>query len=129
MAQDMKISQMAELETVTGSEEIPVALNGENYKIKSEKLKGADGKTPVLEAGTVTTLEPGQDATASVTANGQDEQGNPKYKIDLGIPQGEPGSSGSVGRYFLGTWTDGELDPDVAEVTGDPVWPTNGTCT
>lgn len=129
MAQDMKISQMAELETVTGSEEIPVALNGENYKIKSERLKGApgapgtpgaNGKTPVLEAGTVTTLEPGQDATASVTANGQDEQGNPKYKIDLGIPQGEPGSSGSVGRYFLGTWTDGELDPDVAEVTGDP---------
>lgn len=50
---------------------------------------GDTGKTPVLEAGTVTTLEPTQSVTAELVANGTDASGNPKYKLNLGIPRGD----------------------------------------
>lgn len=56
-----------------------------------------DGKTPVLETGTTTTLDPGQNATSEVVANGEDENGNPKYKLNFGIPKGYDGSGGSGG--------------------------------
>ena len=56
-----------------------------------------DGKTPVLETGTTTTLDPGQNATSEVVANGEDENGNPKYKLNFGIPKGYDGSGGSEG--------------------------------
>ena len=51
---------------------------------------GVDGKTPVLESGETQTLEPGSEATAEVVRNGDDESGNPKYKVNFGIPAGEP---------------------------------------
>ena len=54
----------------------------------------AKGKTPVLETGTVQTLQPGSAATFSVVANGTDSSGNPKYKVNAGIPKGEPGKDG-----------------------------------
>lgn len=56
-----------------------------------------DGKTPVLETGTTTTLDPGQNATSEVVANGTDDEGNPKYKLNFGIPKGYDGSGGSGG--------------------------------
>ena len=57
----------------------------------------ADGKTPVLETGTGSTLEPGSDATFSVVPNGVDSSGNPVYKVNAGIPEGIPGDgSGNV---------------------------------
>lgn len=56
-----------------------------------------DGKTPVLETGTTTTLDPGSDATSEVVANGTDESGNPKYKLNFGIPKGYDGAGGSGG--------------------------------
>lgn len=56
-----------------------------------------DGKTPVLETGTTTTLDPGQNATSEVVANGTDDAGNPKYKLNFGIPKGYDGSGGSGG--------------------------------
>lgn len=55
------------------------------------------GKTPVLETGTTTTLDPGQNATSEVVANGTDDAGNPKYKLNFGIPKGYDGSGGSGG--------------------------------
>ena len=54
-----------------------------------------DGKTPVLETGTTTTLDPGSDATSEVVANGTDDNGNPKYKLNFGIPKGYDGAGGS----------------------------------
>ena len=54
-----------------------------------------DGKTPVFVIGTVSTLDPGMSATANVIQDGVDEQGNPKYKLDFGIPKGLDG--GSIG--------------------------------
>ena len=51
---------------------------------------GKDGKTPVLESGETQTLEPGSLATSEIVPNGEDEAGNPRYKVNLGIPAGEP---------------------------------------
>lgn len=55
----------------------------------------ARGKTPVLETGTVQTLTPGSSATFSVEADGTDDSGNPKYKVNAGIPRGDKGEAGS----------------------------------
>ena len=51
---------------------------------------GVDGKTPVLESGETQTLEPGSEATSEIVPDGEDEAGNPRYKVNLGIPAGEP---------------------------------------
>lgn len=57
----------------------------------------ADGKTPVLETGDITTLSPGYSATAEVVYAGTDSSGNPRYKINLGIPRGADGAGGGSG--------------------------------
>lgn len=57
----------------------------------------ADGKTPVFEIGDVSTLGPGVSATASITLSGYDSAGNPKYKLNLGIPRGADGTGGGSG--------------------------------
>ena len=57
----------------------------------------APGRTPVLETGVTETIEPGSEATADVVRNGEDESGNPKYKVDFGIPRGEKGDKGEQG--------------------------------
>ena len=62
-------------------------------KVENMPEEGATGKTPVLETGATTTLEPGKNATSEVVANGTDSSGNPKYKINFGIPRGYDGSS------------------------------------
>lgn len=66
-------------------------------KVEGMPEGGVAGKTPVLETGTTTTLEAGSDATSEVVANGTDESGNPKYKLNFGIPKGYDGSGGSGG--------------------------------
>lgn len=66
-------------------------------KVESMPEEGVSGKTPVLETGSTTTLDPGQNATSEVVANGTDENGNPKYKINFGIPRGADSSGGSGG--------------------------------
>lgn len=58
----------------------------------------APGRTPVIETGETETLEPGSKATAQVVRNGDDESGNPKYKVDFGIPIGEKGPQGDKGE-------------------------------
>lgn len=49
---------------------------------------GQDGKTPTITVGTVTTLDPGQDATAEITGE------TPNLTLNLGIPEGQPGQDG-----------------------------------
>lgn len=49
---------------------------------------GQDGQTPTITVGTVTTLDPGQDATAEITGE------TPNLTLNLGIPQGPPGQDG-----------------------------------
>lgn len=57
---------------------------------------GKDGQTPTISVGTVTTLDPGQDATAEITGK------TPNLVLSLGIPQGQPGKDGTE-------WTEQEL--------------------
>ena len=49
---------------------------------------GEDGQTPTITVGTVTTLDPGQDATAEITGE------TPNLTLNLGIPEGQPGKDG-----------------------------------
>ena len=57
--------------------------------------KGDTGNTPQLEIGTVTTLNPSQNASVSITQIGTTNIGDPLYKIDFNIPQGVPGQDGT----------------------------------
>lgn len=83
-------------------------------KVENMPEQVADGKTPVLETGTTTTLEPQQQATSEVVPNGTDESGNPKYQINLGIPRGADGTSSGGG---------GVADSvDWSEVNNKPQW-------
>lgn len=50
--------------------------------------QGNPGATPTITVGTVTTLEPGQDATAEITGE------TPDLTLNLGIPEGQPGQDG-----------------------------------
>lgn len=66
-------------------------------KVENMPEQVSDGKTPILETGTTTTLEPQQQATSEVVPNGTDESGNPKYLINIGIPRGADGTSSGGG--------------------------------
>lgn len=66
-------------------------------KVEGMPEEGATGKTPVLETGTTATLPAGSQATSEVVANGTDQSGNPKYKLNFGIPRGADGAGGSGG--------------------------------
>lgn len=102
---------------------------------------GLDGKTPVLEIGTV---EKGTNASAAVMANGTDAEGNPKYKIDLVLPEGNPGEDGTDGADGLdgktpvleiGTVTTGDAGTDASatitangtDLSGNPKYKLNIT--
>lgn len=61
---------------------------------------GFTGKTPQFSMGTISTLEAGSSATATVSEDGVDSDGNPKYKINFAIPRGNPGAPfNPVGQY------------------------------
>lgn len=76
-------------------------------KVENMPEQVEDGKTPILETGTTTTLEPQQQATSEVVPNGTDESGNPKYLINMGIPRGADGtSSGGGGVADSVDWSD-----------------------
>lgn len=73
------------------TEEINVLFD----KVDAMPEEGVVGKTPVLTTGNTTTLEPGAQATSNVVNIGTDAEGNPKYRIDFGIPKGADGQDGS----------------------------------
>lgn len=68
--------------------------------------KGADGTSPELSVGMVATLDPGRDAT--VTMSGTKE----KPVLNFGIPKGEPGTGGGGGATKLS-----ELEDDAEHRT------------
>ena len=86
--------------------------------LPEEGMGGKDGKTPVFETGTTTTLEAGLQATSEVVRNGEDVSGNPKYKINFGIPQGMPGSGSGGGVADSIDWKN---------VTNKPTWVQSAT--
>lgn len=79
---------------------------GERGEQGPQGIQGEEGKTPSFSIGQVTTLEAGSLATASLTSNGEDAQGNPRYKLNLGIPKGEQGASGGSGNITLSSLSD-----------------------
>lgn len=81
---------------------------------------GLDGKTPVFEVGTTTTLPAGSQATVTITSNGVDATGNPKYLINIGIPTGAKGDDGltpTIGEN--GNWLIGAVDTGVKALGED----------
>ena len=75
-------------------------INRELYKLIEEGGggQGKDGKTPVLTAGDAKPLPNGSVPTVDVVYTGNDAQGNPIYRIDLGIPVGKDGTDGNDGN-------------------------------
>ena len=65
----------------------PQGLQGETGATGPTGPQGLQGETPTLEIGTVTTGEPGTQATASITGTA------PNYVLNLTIPQGPTGPS------------------------------------
>ena len=80
---------------------------GDTGEIGPQGPKGDTGATPNIQIGTVQTLEPGQQATASVTGTPE----NPL--LNLGIPKGEKGDPGedaeSGDSYTLPIMSDTQL--------------------
>lgn len=70
---------------------------------------GIDGKTPKFEAGIVTTLAPGDQATAQITFKQNDVDGSPIYTISLSIPKGDTGDSGKTPILESVNVTSGEI--------------------
>ena len=75
------------------TEEINTLLD----KVELMPEEGVVGKTPVLETGTTTTLPAGSNAASEVVRSGTDISGNPKYRLNFGIPKGADGSSSGGG--------------------------------
>ena len=67
---------------------IPRGQTGAQGAPGQDGQDGQDGQTPTITVGTVTTLAPGQDATAEITGK------TPNLVLSLGIPQGQPGKDG-----------------------------------
>lgn len=67
---------------------IPRGLTGAQGAPGQDGENGQDGQTPTITVGTVTTLDPGQDATAEITGE------TPNLTLNLGIPEGPPGQDG-----------------------------------
>ena len=65
----------------------PQGLQGEIGATGPTGPQGLQGETPILEIGTVTTGDPGTQATASITGTA------PNYVLNLTIPQGPTGPS------------------------------------
>ena len=60
-----------------------------SYLVDMSGFRGFTGKTPQFYIGAVTTLATGSTASASLTSDGTDTDGNPKYKLNLAIPKGD----------------------------------------
>ena len=67
---------------------IPRGKTGAQGAPGQDGQDGQDGQTPTIAVGTVTTLDPGQDATAEITGE------TPNLTLNLGIPEGQPGQDG-----------------------------------
>jgi len=60
-----------------------------SYLVDTSGFRGFTGKTPQFSIGTVTTIGSGEKASAAISADGTDSNGNPKYKLNLSIPKGD----------------------------------------
>mgnify|MGYP002766247138 FL=1 len=90
---DFILINTANVEDADNAKLYVVALNEQGHKFYSylvdmSGFRGFTGKTPQFLIGNVTTLAEDAEATATVSASGTDTDGNPVYKLNLGIPRG-----------------------------------------
>lgn len=96
---------------------------------------GVDGKTPVFNGGTASSLDPAQQPSVNVTQTGTDPNGNPIYTFDFGIPQGQRGLQGAPPVITNGTITTGAPGSDVNlnftyigdDGSGSPIYTVSGS--
>lgn len=83
---------------------------------------GATGATPEFSIGTVTTLEPGDDATATITGTAA------APVLNLGIPQGAKGDTGAPGPSIsiddddvstATSWSSSKIDTELTGIGND----------
>lgn len=67
-----------------------------NYLVDMSGALGFAGKTPQFSIGSVITVNPDVPASASLSPDGTDADGNPKYKLNLALPKGAKGESDFV---------------------------------
>lgn len=79
---------------------------------------GFTGKTPQFSMGTISTLEAGSTATATISEDGVDSDGNPKYKINFAIPRGNPGAPFRVAGEYATLEALKSAVPDGSDVDG-----------
>ena len=85
----------------------------------------ANGRTPVFETGETETLDPGSPATSEVEPSGRDESGNPVYRLNFGVPEGQPGktpvfSAGQAVTGEPGTQSSAKVTEDGEDDGGNP---------
>ena len=90
---DFILINTADVEDEDNAKLYVVALNERgqkfySYLVDMSGFRGFTGKTPQFLIGNVTTLAENADADASISASGTDTDGNPVYKLNLGIPKG-----------------------------------------
>ena len=73
-------------------------------KINFVLKRGKTGYTPIIEVGTVTTVDPKNEASIELIDNGLSEEGVQKYLLNASIPRGETGlpGKGAGNVYVIG---------------------------
>lgn len=90
---------------------------------------GFTGKTPQISIGTVSK---GSNPVVTLSEDGVDGDGNPKYKLNLVLPQGEKGEApvlevGTITTGASGSQASATLDPNGSTSTGAPKYRLNMT--
>ena len=70
----------------------PTGPTGATGEVGPTGPTGADAETPTISIGTVTTGNPGTEATATITGTA------PNFLLNLTIPQGPTGPTGATGH-------------------------------
>lgn len=109
------------------TEEQLAGLKGPKGNDGTDGEDGTDGKTPVLES---VNAQSGDTPSGSFTENGVDENGNPKYVLNLTLPKGKDGQppvfeSGTVTTVEPTEPADVEIIPNGETPEGNPMYTLN----
>lgn len=90
---DVKIGDLviicSDTEDVDNAKLFVKKASGWQFIVDLSGFRGFEGKTPQISIGTVTTLPSGSQAEASLSPDGTDTNGNPKFKLNISIPKGD----------------------------------------
>lgn len=98
----------------------------ESVEVASDIDVPANGRTPVFETGETETLDPGSPATSEVEPLGRDEDGNPVYRLNVGVPEGQPGKTPVINSVVTvttlepGSDATASITPDGQDEQGNP---------